>query len=130
MSHGAINCPFFTLTILPVLAAATSKSVWRERKAGICNTSATSATGAHCHDSCTSVKMGKPKVDFTSCKICNPASIPTPRCDMLVRLALSYEDLKYNVIPNRSHTCFSVSAVCITISRLSIAQGPAMRNII
>ena len=58
------------------------------------------------------------------------ASIPTPRSDILVRLALSYDDLKYSVIPNRSHTCFSVSAVCITISRLSIAQGPAMRNIV
>mgnify|MGYP002517678850 CR=1 FL=1 len=45
-------------------------------------------------------------------------------------LPRNYEDLKYSVIPNRSHICFSVSAVCITISRLSMAQGPAMRNIV
>src|SRR5256886_7898724 len=35
MSRGATNCPFLTLTGLPVAAAASSRSVWRQRKAGI-----------------------------------------------------------------------------------------------
>ena len=34
MSQGARNCPFFTLTARPVCAAATRRSVWRQRKAG------------------------------------------------------------------------------------------------
>ena len=44
MSHGARNWPFFTFTTRPVSAAATSRSVWRQRKAGICSTSAACAT--------------------------------------------------------------------------------------
>ena len=35
MSHGAMNCPFFTLTGRPVAAAASSRSVCRARNAGI-----------------------------------------------------------------------------------------------
>ena len=50
MSHGAMNCPFLTLTTRPVFAAATTRSVWRQRKAGICSTSRTSAAGATCLD--------------------------------------------------------------------------------
>ena len=46
MSSGARNCPFLMLTTLPVRAAATSRSVWRDRNAGICRTSATSAAAA------------------------------------------------------------------------------------
>jgi len=34
-----MNCPFLRFTILPVLAAATTKSVCLTRKAGICKTS-------------------------------------------------------------------------------------------
>jgi hypothetical protein len=34
MSQGARNCPFFTLIARPVWAAATRRSVWRDRKAG------------------------------------------------------------------------------------------------
>ena len=58
MSQGARNWPFLTLTTRPVAAAATSRSVWRQRKAGICRTSTTSATRAHCCASCTSVRIG------------------------------------------------------------------------
>ena len=58
MSHGARNCPFLTLTTRPVAAAATSRSVCRHRNAGICKTSTTSATRAHCCASCTSVRIG------------------------------------------------------------------------
>ena len=58
MSQGARNCPFFTFTILPVLPAATSRSVWRQRKAGIWSTSATWATGAACSGVWMSVTTG------------------------------------------------------------------------
>ena len=32
---GAMNWPFLMFTVLPVWAAATRRSVWRHRKAGI-----------------------------------------------------------------------------------------------
>ena len=48
MSQGARNWPFLTLIALPVSAAASSRSVWRDRKAGIWSTSTASATGPHC----------------------------------------------------------------------------------
>ena len=58
MSRGARNCPFLMLTTRPVRAAATSRSVWRHRNAGICSTSATAATGCACHASWMSVSTG------------------------------------------------------------------------
>ncbi len=60
MSQGARNWPFFTLIGLPVAPAASSRSVWRQRKAGICSTSTASAAGAHWSASCTSVSTGRP----------------------------------------------------------------------
>ena len=39
------NWPFLTCTAAPVRAAASNRSVWRHRKAGICRTSTASATG-------------------------------------------------------------------------------------
>ena len=59
MSVGARNCPFLMLTGLPDWATARMKSVWRHRKAGVCSTSTTLATGATCDSSCTSVRMGR-----------------------------------------------------------------------
>ncbi len=47
MSAAARNCPFLTLTGLPVCATATMRSVCRQRNAGICITSRTSAGGDH-----------------------------------------------------------------------------------
>ena len=44
MSHGARNCPFLTLTTRPVFAAATNRSVCRQRNAGICKISTAAAT--------------------------------------------------------------------------------------
>ena len=41
MSQGAMNWPFLTFTTLPVRAASSTRSVWRQRKAGIWSTSAT-----------------------------------------------------------------------------------------
>ena len=60
MSQGARNWPFFTLIARPVRPAATSRSVWRQRKAGICSTSTASAAGAHWSGACTSVSVGRP----------------------------------------------------------------------
>ena len=40
--------PFFTLTMRPVRPASSSRSVWRQRKAGIWMMSTTSAAGATC----------------------------------------------------------------------------------
>jgi hypothetical protein len=48
MSHGARNWPFLMLIALPVAAAASSRSVWRLRKAGICSTSTASAAMRQC----------------------------------------------------------------------------------
>ena len=59
MSHGARNWPFLTLTGLPVRPAASKRSVWRQRNAGVCNTSTTSATGAHCSGAWMSVSTGQ-----------------------------------------------------------------------
>ena len=95
MSSGAMNCPFFTLTTAPVSPAATTRSVWRARNAGIWRTSQTSATRAHCHGSWTSVSTGTSNFSRISARMSNPSSIPGPRNDAtLVRFALSKLALK------------------------------------
>ena len=76
MSQGARNCPFLTLTGRPVSAAATRRSVWRQRKAGICSASTASATGAHWPLSWTSVMTGRPRVSRISAKIGSAAFEP------------------------------------------------------
>ncbi|MCY1550965.1 hypothetical protein D9M68_872600 [compost metagenome] len=94
MSQGARNWPFLMFTGLPLCATARMKSVWRHRKAGVCNTSTTLATSATCDVSCTSVSTGRPNWLRTSSRIFSPAARPTPR--WLVpeeRLALSNEPL-------------------------------------
>ncbi len=55
-----MNCPFLTLTGRPVPAAASSRSVWRARKAGIWSRSTTSAIGRAWMVSWTSVVTGRP----------------------------------------------------------------------
>ena len=47
-------------TVRPVVAAAKSRSVWRQRKAGICSTSTAWAAARHWSLSCTSVSTGTP----------------------------------------------------------------------
>ena len=94
MSHGARNWPFLMLTARPVRAAATIRSVWRQRKAGICRMSTTSAAGAHWSISCTSVSTGRPVTSRISAKIGRAWPRPTPRAAVTeVRLALSKEVL-------------------------------------
>src|SRR3546814_18694829 len=61
MSQGARNCPFFTFTAAPLLQAASRRSVCLHRHAGICSTSTTFATCAHCDASCTTVTLGPPE---------------------------------------------------------------------
>ena len=58
MSQGETNWPFLMLTTRSLKAAATRRSVWRHRKAGICRMSATSATVDTSPASCTSVRIG------------------------------------------------------------------------
>ena len=80
MSQGARNWPFLTLTARPVAPAASSRSVWRHRKAGICSTSTASATGAHCSASCTSVSTGQAdSVSRISARIGRRFASPSPR---------------------------------------------------
>ena len=60
ISHGEETGPFLTLTTLPVFAAAISRSVCRQRNAGICRTSTTSAASVACSSVWTSVRIGTP----------------------------------------------------------------------
>ena len=60
MSSGARNWPFLMLTTRPVFAAATMRSVCRDRNAGICRTSATSADRRRLPGSWMSVRIGTP----------------------------------------------------------------------
>ena len=94
MSAGERNCPFLMLTTRPVRAAATRRSVCRERNAGICSTSAISATGAACDGSWMSVRIGTPAAARTRPRMRSPSTRPGPRNDRPdVRFALSYDAL-------------------------------------
>ena len=60
MASACIHWPFFTFTGRPVRPAATSRSVCRQRNAGIWSASATSAAPAACAGSWMSVRIGQP----------------------------------------------------------------------
>ena len=127
MSHGARNWPFLTLTARPVSAAATSRSVWRQRKAGICSTSTTSAASAHWSGSCTSVSVGRPRLSRISAKIGSAALRPMPRLPAPeVRLALSNEVLNTRPSFSRAAISFSAAATSSAWARLSSWHGPAI----
>src|SRR5688572_365781 len=127
MSSGARNCPFLRFTARPVRAAATIRSVWRERNAGICNTSATSAAGAACDGSWMSVRIGTAAASATRASTRRPSASPGPRNECPdVRLALSYDALKTNGVPARRAMSRSASAVSTACASLSMTQGPAM----
>ena len=80
--------------ILFVLAAATKRSVWRHKKAGICKTSTCSATIEHCSILCMSVKIGTLSSFFILSKIGREVSNPAPLLPLrLVLFALSNEVL-------------------------------------
>src|SRR3954468_13551840 len=127
MSSGARNCPFFTLTARPVRAAASIRSVWRDRKAGICSTSATSATGAACSGAWMSVSTGTPAVSRTRPSTRTPSLNPGPRNDEPdVRFALSYDALKMKGTPARRVMSRSAIAVSMACASLSMTHGPAI----
>ncbi len=90
MSCGATNWPFLTLIVRPVRAAATSRSVWRQRNAGIWITSRTSAARSTSCMSWTSLITSTPTWSLTDFRIRRPSSRPGPRNESSdVRLALS-----------------------------------------
>src|SRR3954465_10717902 len=127
MSEGATNCPFLTLTARPVRPAAWSRSVWRQRNAGICNTSTTSATGAHCASSWTSVSTGSPVSLRTRPRILSPSTRPGPRNDRwLVRFALSNEHLKTAGNPAFCEASAPLRGAARVCASPSMTQGPAM----
>ena len=76
------NWPFFMFTTLPVAAAATKSSVWRQRNAGICNTSTYCAAISASSLSWMSVTMGTLKVSRTFARIFNAFSSPIPVNDL------------------------------------------------
>lgn len=78
IDSGARNCPFLMLTILPVCAAATSRSVWRHRNAGICRISTYSAAMAASAGRWMSVTTGMPKVSRTFASMRRAFSSPMP----------------------------------------------------
>src|ERR1700682_3285341 len=129
MSSGARNWPFLMFTGLPADATARMKSVWRQRNAGVCNTSTTAATSAISSLSCTSVRTGTPTCRLTSARMRSPSPIPSPRYDCAeLRLALSYDDLKMNGTFSRAQISFRRPATSICNCSDSTTHGPAMRN--
>ena len=122
-----MNWPFFTFTTAPVSPAATTRSVCRARNAGIWRTSQTSATGLHCHGSCTSVRTGTLHVARISARIFSPLSIPGPRNEStLVRFALSKLALKTKPTFSFAANATSRFARPMAIARDSMTHGPAM----
>ena len=127
MSPGAKNCPFLTFTARPVAAAARSRSVWRQRKAGICSSSHTCPAARACSGRWMSVVTGSPVVTRTFSRTASPASIPKPRkAPPLVRLALSNEALNTTWIGSRSASPAKASAISRQSRSESITQGPAI----
>src|SRR5690606_12617604 len=126
MSRGARNWPFLMLTTRPVRAAATSRSVCRERNAGICRTSTASATRSACQGSWMSVSTGTPSVSRMRFRMRTPSSRPGPRNDVIdVRFALSNDALKmYGIPASRAMAAIDrpSSSAC---SSLSMTHGPA-----
>src|SRR3954471_9976047 len=128
-SSGARNCPFLMFTTRPVRAAATMRSVWRERNAGICSTSATAAAGSACSGWWMSVMIGTSQVDFTDARTRKPSVSPGPRNDRPdVRFALSNDALKMNGTPTRRLISTSARAVSRERASLSMTHGPAIRT--
>mmetsp|Transcript_7298 Transcript_7298/g.11469 ORF Transcript_7298/g.11469 Transcript_7298/m.11469 type:complete len:232 (-) Transcript_7298:104-799(-) len=129
ITEAAQNWPFLMLITFPVFPAATRRSVWRQRKAGICMMSATCPTGSAWKHSWMSVTMGTSKVVLTAARILRPASMPGPRKDLaLVRLALSKLDLKISLMPHSSVTCLIWRHILKMCSSDWMTLGPAIRK--
>src|ERR1700722_5610528 len=129
MPSGCIHCPFLMLTGAPVSPAARSRSVCRQRNAGICNTSTTAAAGAHWSASWTSVSSRRPVAARTRSSAAKPSSRQGPRAAAaLDRFALSKLALKITPPGSRSLTRARCSATRRFRASSSSTQGPAMRN--
>ena len=124
-----MNCPFLTFTGRPVAAAASSRSVWRARNAGIWSRSTTSAIGLAWIVSWTSVVTGRPVSALTCSKIFIPSSQARPAIARpggpvgLVERRL--EDQRDAPIGRRSRP--GGVAIRSVMSSGSITHGPAIR---
>ena len=115
------------LTVFPVRAAASSRSVCRHRKAGICNTSATCATGSACQLSCMSVRILSLYLFLTSSSISSPLSIPGPLKELTdVLFALSKDALKMMSVPSWLLISTMRAATSSRSEADSMTHGPAM----
>src|SRR5260370_4333075 len=129
MSQGETNCPFLMLTARARLPASTSRSVCRQRKAGICTTSATSVTAATSDAWCTSVNTGTPTSWPTLFRMRRPSLSPGPRKLLSeVRFALSYEALKTYGTLSVAAMALIEWAILSVCDSLSITHGPAIRK--
>jgi hypothetical protein len=112
----------------PVAAAASSRSVWRQRKAGICRMSQTAATSGDLRALMHVGQHRKAVVALDQGQQLEPVLQAVPRGPAAeVRLALSNEPLKTRFssgYATRSTT--SCSATARQTASLSSEQGPAM----
>ena len=113
------------LIAAPVFAIATTRSVWRDRKAGSWIMSQTCATGAAWSGSWTSVITGTPKVCLISWKIFRPSSRPGPRneCDRGT-VGLVERGLEHVGNPSFAQISTYASATCSARSRDSSTFTP------
>jgi len=126
---GVIHCPFLMFTGRPVAPAATRRSVWRQRKAGIWSASATAAAVAHCDGRWTSVSTARPVRSRTRASASRPSSRPGPRCAVaLERFALSKLALNTTPPGRRSASRASRSPTRKLSASSSTTHGPAMRK--
>ena len=116
-------------TARPVRPAATSRSVCRQRNAGICRMSHTSAAASAWDGSWMSVSTDSPVSRRISASACRPWARPGPRYESkLVRLALSNEALNTVVTPD-ARPAFATSRPTVSAcSGDSITQGPQIAN--
>ena len=118
------------LTMRPVLAAATSRSVCRHRNAGICRTSATSAAGAACEGSWMSVRIGTPSRALIAAEHAQPlveAGAAKRAARRAVRLVVGgLEDERHR--QPCGHVARACSASSTACASLSMTHGPAMQH--
>ena len=111
------------------MAAASNKSVWRQRKAGICKTSTYFAAISASCAVCISVVVGTLNFSPTFLINSNAFSSPMPVNDLAaVRFALRYDALKMYGISKFLQMPETFSATSITNSSPSTAHGPAIKK--
>jgi len=123
ISPGERNWPFLMFTGRPAEAAAWMKSVWRQRKAGVCSTSTTAADRFHLFLGMHVGQHGDAYLALHFRKYFRPASMPRPRKDLPeLRFALSYDDLKISGMPSgRQISSRATGGVDLQLARLDDA---------